>query len=150
MVQISIAATDEDDFSIYNDFATFLIRFDKFNVPVIRFTEEEFKVKMLRIGVAEDWALPPIDPESSTLDHIEFEPEYEIRPYLEFNENSKIIYFDGREEIHKLEDKFYKLTIKLVDIHGEEKSYIQTIGFIRHTELDSPTDAATAETVERS
>ena len=88
---------------------------------------------MLTVGIAEDQALPPIDPESSTLDHIEFEPEYEVGPFLEFDESSKMILFDGREESLSLEDKFYKLTIKLIDVDGNEKSYIQTIGFIGQT-----------------
>ena len=44
---------------------------------------------MLTVGVGEDWPLPTIDPESSALDHIEFEADYEIEPFVTFDVESK-------------------------------------------------------------
>ena len=131
VVQISIKASNADDGTSYSDSETFLVSFEEYvevNTLPIRFTQEEFEVKVLTVGVAEDWVLPPIDPDSSALDHIAFEAEYEIAPFITFDEVKRTISYDGNLESELLKDKFFSLKINLIDIHGNETAYIQSVG----------------------
>ena len=75
---------------------------------------EEIEEKTLKLGEASEWAVPVIESQYNSIKEVKMIPDPLIAPYLTYQPQTSIVYFNGETVDESLVGPIYKISYTVI------------------------------------